>query len=316
MKTDFVSAATFPVKLLHNPVIQDGKIVPYHITMIPTNVCNKNCKECFCYKRDKTTELPLNEIEKIVDKFYELGTRAISLSGGGEPDCHPQINEIISYIKYKGIDVALVTNGENLNKIEDSVLNLLDWIRVSGVSSSPINFPRLSVDMSRAPNAGWALSYIVSKHEPKDYSNLKKAVEFSNWGLISHLRVVSDMMYPDENRLPRARKNIRKTLDDSKVVWQERITNELGSKECLVPLVHPILDADGNIQPCCGAHFASTPPCYKYEKETAVCNWRDYDKYIEKQTIYDGTKCEICQYSQYNTTLKMLLEKPKNRRFV
>ncbi len=334
MKGDFTSAATFPVKLLHNPVIQHGKVVPYHITMIPTNVCNKDCAECFCYERDKEKELPLSEIEKIVDESYNLGTRAISLSGGGEPDCHPDINQIISYIHNEGIDVALVTNGKNLHRIQDRELSLLDWIRVSGTSSSPTDFRKLKLDIERAPDTGWALSYILSEFEPSDYNNLKQAVEFSNhpptffddkwafftgnhnYGSISHLRVVSDMKYPNENRLPIARENIRKSLDDSKVVWQERTTNKRGSKECLVPLVHPIVDANGDMQPCCGAHFATKSPAYKYEKETAICNWKDYHKYVEEQTIYDGTKCDICQYSQYNDVLKMLLDKPKNRKFV
>ncbi len=315
MKTDFTSAATFPAKLLHNPVIQGGKIVPYHITMIPTNVCNKDCPECFCHKRDRTKELPLGEIKKIVDKVYELGTRAISLSGGGEPDCHPDINHIINYIYNKGMDIALVTNGKNIYKIKDKNLKLFDWIRVSGTSSNPVDLKRLKVDILRAPNSGWGLSHILSLCELTNYSNLKQTIKFSNNPSISHLRVVSDMMHTNENRIPEAKKYTKK-LDNSKVIWQERTTNELGSKECLVPLLHPIVDANGDIQPCCGIHFATDPPTYDFGKETAICNWRDYDKYLEEQTKYDGTKCKICQYSQYNKTLKMLLEEPKNRKFV
>ncbi len=310
MKGDFTSASTFPVKLLHNPVIQNGRIVPYHITMTPTNVCNKNCPECFCYKRDKTKELPFSEIEKIVDELHKLGTGAISLSGGGEPDCHPKINEIISYIRCKGMDVALVTNGKYLHKVQDNILNLLDWIRVSGTSSNPVDLKRLKQNMLRAPNPGWGLSYVLSKHEPKDYSNLHKAIEFTEENPVTHLRVVSDMMHPDENRIPKFRDII------DKVVFQERTTNVLGDKECLVPLLHPIVDTDGNIQPCCGMHFATDPPQYDFGKETAICNWKDYWEYSAHQKKYDGTKCKICQYDSYNKTLKMLLEVPKNRRFV
>lgn len=314
MKGEFTSAATFPVKLLHNPVIQKGKIVPYHITMIPTNVCNKDCPECFCYKRDRTKELPLSEIEKIVDKFYKLGTRAISLSGGGEPDCHPKINEIINYIRCKGMDVALVTNGKNLYKIQDNVLNLLDWIRVSGTSSNPADFKKLRLNMLRAPNAGWGLSYVLSEYEPKNYEHLYQTIKFSNENPVSHVRVVSSMIHPDENRIPKARDYIK--LDDNKVVWQERITNELGDRECLMPLLHPVIDTEGNVQPCCSIHFATEPPTYDYGEKTDICNWEDYGEYLERQTKYDGTICKICQYGEYNRTLKILLEVPKNKRFI
>ena len=168
--------------------------------------------------------------------------------------------------------------------------------------------------MLRAPNPGWGLSYVLSKHESEDYSNLYESIKFTNENPITHIRIVSDMIQPDINRIPNAKYSIN--IHNKKVVWQERITNELGSKECLVPLLHPIVDADGNIQPCCGMHIATDPPTYDFGKETAICNWKDYWEYSGLQKKYDGTNCKTCQYSQYNKTLKMMMKEPKNRRFV
>jgi len=310
MKGDYTSAATFPTKLFHNPVIQNGKIVPYHVTMIPTNVCNERCAECFCDNRDKTKQLDYGEIEKITDELYSLGTRAISLSGGGEPDCHPDINKIIDYIDKKGIDVAIVSNGKNLNKIQDQYLNKLKWIRVSGTSSRPVDFKRLTLDMIRAPDVDWGISYVISKYEPKHYTNLCEAMEFAEKDSITHLRVVSDMMHPNENRLPKFRDH------HDKVIFQERTTNVHGRKKCLVNLLHPIIDVDGNVQPCCGIMIATTPPTHDFNEQTAMCHWTKYRDIIEKQIPFDGKDCDVCQYDAYNESLEMLLTKPKHEKFV
>lgn len=311
---NFTSAATFPVKLLHNDVIINNKIVPYHVTLLPTNVCNEHCAECFCDNRNKTQQLSYGEIKNIVTELTRLGTKAISLSGGGEPDCHPEISGIINYIFKQGMDVALVTNGKNLKNISTEALERLQWIRVSGTSSRPVNLKNLKEEIKRAPYVDWGLSYVLSPYEK---GGLVDAIEFVNEHKLTHLRVVSDMMQPDENRIPEYKKNIKLFgMDDSRVIWQERTKNEPGCKDCLVYLLHPIIDTNGDIQPCCGIHFATEPPAYDFGKTTAICHWKDYFRLLEKQKPYDGRNCKICQYMSYNHALNMLKETPKHGRFV
>ena len=313
MKSDYTAAATMPVKLLHNPVIQNGKIIPYHVTMTPTNVCNANCTECFCVNRDGTKQLDYLEITEIVDELHSLGTRAISLSGGGEPECHPSINKIIDYIHGAGIAVASVSNGKQLYSIQNNSLNKLQWMRISGTSSRPVNLKQLTSDMKRGTNVDWGLSYVLGdEHVP--YKNLNDAITYTDTHDITHLRIVSDMMHPDENRIPKAKVYIGKTSD--KIVWQERTSNVHGQKKCLVNLLHPIVDTYGNIQPCCGINFATNPPTYDFGESTAICNWKEYREMIEKQIPFNGSNCEICQYDAYNELLKMLLTKPKHEKFV
>jgi len=312
-KSDYTAAATMPVKLFHNSIIQNKKIVPYHVTMTPTNVCNAHCKECFCDNRDKTKELPYSEITNIVDEMYNLGTRAISLSGGGEPDCHPDINKIIDYIHGAGIDVASVSNGKELYNIQTETLNKLQWIRVSGTSSRPVDLKRLSLDMERGLDVDWGLSYVLGE-ESAPYQNLKNAIDYTDNHNITHLRIVSDMMHPDENRIPQAKNHFGKT--SNKIVWQERTSNVHGRKKCLVNLLHPIIDTDGNIQPCCGMMIATTPPTHDFDKTTAMCHWTEYRKIIENQIPFNGKNCDICQYDAYNETLEMLLAKPKHKKFI
>jgi len=322
MKGDYTSAATMPVKLFHNPVIQKGKIVPYHVTMIPTNICNAKCEECFCDNRDQSQQLDYKEITDITDELYSLGTRAISLSGGGEPDCHPFINEIIDYISKKGIDVAMVSNGQKLSRVEDKYLNKLKWVRVSGTSSRPVDLEQLSKDMKRGKDTDWGMSYVLGQ-ENLEYQNIRDAIKYTDESALTHLRIVSDMMNPDVNRIPRAKNNsfsydngVFVGTTSKKIIWQERTNNEPGTKNCLVNLLHPIVDAYGNIQPCCGIHFSTTPPKYDFGKETSICNWKDFRKKVENQEPFDGTVCDICQYMDYNRALEMILNKPEHEKFV
>lgn len=311
---DYTSAANMPTKLFHNPVIQNSKIVPYHITVIPTNICNEKCPECFCYNRDPKKQMDFFTYKKIVDTFYDLGTRAISYSGGGEPDCHPEINLFLNYAQQKSIDTALVSNGKNLRTINTQELNNLEWIRISATTSRPVNLEGLVEHMRRAPEADWGMSYIVNDVD-KEY--VKKLVDFANDNPITHIRMVSDMRTPYVNHLPDLREYIESlNTDSSKIVWQERTQNKLGVKECLLSLLHPVIDVDGNVQPCCGAHFSSDPPAFDFNKKTSMCHYTQYPERINKQLPFDGTNCAVCQYDDYNKVLEILKTKPTHSKFV
>ena len=101
----YSSASVFPIKLLHNEIIKDGKIIPIHVQLIPTNKCNLNCKFCSCGDRRKDLELTLEECKKVIDIVSKRGTKSITITGGGEPLLHPDINKIIRYAGKKGIEV-------------------------------------------------------------------------------------------------------------------------------------------------------------------------------------------------------------------
>lgn len=314
-KSDFTSANTFPSKIFHNQIIQGGKIIPYHVTLIPTNICNANCLECFCDKRDKHVELPYGEALAIVDMLKDQGTRAISLSGGGEPDCYNKINELLTYIHESGTDIAMTSNGIGLHRLTDETLNRLSWIRVSGTTSRPVNIKKFLQDYKRGSKVDWGFSYVVGKDD--NGQGLADMINFVNEYKLTHMRVVSNMREPNYNYIPRVKMLIKqKGIDDDRVVWQERENNEQGRHDCKVGLLHPVIDANGYVQPCCGVHFSTEPPTHDFNKQTAYCHWREFPKVIKEQRSYDGDKCKICQYGEYNRGLDLLLEKPVHKNFV
>ena len=75
--------------------------------------CNHDCLFCSIPKKD--IYLSFQDIKNKIDKYYEEGYDQITLTGG-EPTLHPDLIEVIKYIKSKKISVRMITNGSNLNE--------------------------------------------------------------------------------------------------------------------------------------------------------------------------------------------------------
>ena len=108
-----------------------------------TNNCNLNCVGCWCHSNflkdlklkgeEKKRKLPYLMAKKLIEDLYKLGTKEIMLSGSGEPFMYPEIMDVISLIKEKGIRLNIVTNFTLVNKkiIKKLVELNVDYITVS-----------------------------------------------------------------------------------------------------------------------------------------------------------------------------------------
>lgn len=98
------------------------------------NICNHRCSFCNCSEtlsRDRSS-LDAGILKKRLKEAYELGTRGISYTGGGEPLVHKQYLEIIEYSKHLGMDNGTITNGSLIGpKNVKDMVRLLQWIRIS-----------------------------------------------------------------------------------------------------------------------------------------------------------------------------------------
>jgi cyclic pyranopterin phosphate synthase len=91
--------------------------------MIITEYCNFKCPYCrglkdWIYGDRKLKMLSLEEVKRNIDFWCEpLPLENIRFSGG-EPTLHPNIVEIVSYAKSKGINrIAISTNGSNKSSL-------------------------------------------------------------------------------------------------------------------------------------------------------------------------------------------------------
>ena len=63
----------------------------------------------------------LEDIKRSVDTLKSHGVLSIILLGGGEPTLHKYFGEIVRYIKSKGVQLGIVTNGSSLYKVKNIV---------------------------------------------------------------------------------------------------------------------------------------------------------------------------------------------------
>jgi MoaA/NifB/PqqE/SkfB family radical SAM enzyme len=110
----------------------------------PTNKCNHRCFYCsydpeFEYvlseRLKRNDEIPKEKMMEILSDFKEIGVKAITYSGGGEPLVYPYISEAMQKTLDSGIDLSMITNGQLLEGKKAEILYNAKWVRVS--SDSP-----------------------------------------------------------------------------------------------------------------------------------------------------------------------------------
>lgn len=145
-----------PYKIVHHQdklqQMREGKqLVPLQVQIVPTNKCLHNCSFCSYrmegYPSNKTftanDELKYEDIVNCLDDFVDMGIKAVHYTGGGEPLMHPHILSILRDTLERGLDLALVTNGELISEIESKTLADSLWVRVSIDSINPDTFSKI-----------------------------------------------------------------------------------------------------------------------------------------------------------------------------
>lgn len=113
---------------------------PVHIRIKPTNTCNHNCWYC-AYKVDylqlgqdmvERDFIPKEKMMEIIDDCKDIGVKAITFSGGGEPFVYRYFLETIHKVIQNDIDFASLTNGSKLKgEIAELFAYHATWLRVS-----------------------------------------------------------------------------------------------------------------------------------------------------------------------------------------
>lgn len=130
-------------------------IGPEKVQIDITNRCNNNC--LYCWARSpllgekeateawKGHELPVEIVKDLIDDLHRLGTRNIHIAGGGEPFMHPQLLNIIAYIKRKGLRCEITTNMTLIDKaVAEKVVELgVDHLTASLWAADALMYVRL-----------------------------------------------------------------------------------------------------------------------------------------------------------------------------
>jgi MoaA/NifB/PqqE/SkfB family radical SAM enzyme len=113
---------------------------PVHIRIKPTNVCNHNCWYC-AYKVDnlqlgqdmvERDYIPYEKMMEIIDDVKDMGVKAITFSGGGEPFTYRYFTDAVKKLVAYKIPFASLTNGSKLKgEIAELFAHNATWLRIS-----------------------------------------------------------------------------------------------------------------------------------------------------------------------------------------
>lgn len=310
----FTAADSFPVKVaqdwdLIRMIVQNNYIPPSHIQLCPTNKCTRKCTFCSCSERDKKAELSLGEIANLIHTFYSLGCEGVTITGGGEPLCHPHINHIIEKFIEVDIAVGLVSNADLIEILDPSVGNEMTWCRVSCSDEMPFDLTwwgKLEGVAQKMDKVDWSLSYVVSSNpQPKNIALFAEAATKAGF---RHMRVVSDLL--DYENVP--------WLGDygyDIILYQHRKKPKRGTKDCWISLLKPLIDASGDLFPCCGAQYAEKVPSRNFNGIMKMGDVKDAPEIWRDQKKFDGSVCYRCYYTDYNRFLNGLLTPLDHKEF-
>ncbi len=124
---------------LNLAVKEKERVAPIYIRIKPTNYCNHKCYYCSYADsalglRDsvvKQDQISWEKMQEIISDMKEMGVKAVTFSGGGEPLVYPYIVEAMRGILDAGIDLSVITNGQLLKDERAEVLSNAKWVRIS-----------------------------------------------------------------------------------------------------------------------------------------------------------------------------------------
>ena len=312
LKSSYTAADTIPPKLLLNDKVK--YLQPIHVQWIPTNKCNLACEFCSCSERDQKQEMNLFKAQVVIQELSGLGCRAVTITGGGEPLCHHQLPEMIKCFYHNNISIGLVTNGTLLNRLDRDTLSLITWCRISSSDDRGLTPQYRSVlenAIQTGPKVDWAFSHVVTS--TPNYKGIYSLVKFANYHKFTHIRLVSDILNPNETNLGRVKKYLAGI--DARVIYQPRNT-PVESDTCAIGYIKPVVSPDFKLYLCCGVQYALETPSRDLPQQLCMGSaFNLAEIYGENKELFH-VRCKRCYYEQYNAVLRPLLQEIDHKEFL
>lgn len=310
-ESSFTSADSLPIKLFYH----EGtvKFRPLHVQWLPTNACNLDCPLCSCANRDKGQKMDIETAVKVIGNLAELGCRATTITGGGEPMMHPQLDQMIYAFARNGIKVGLVSNGLLLNHLPHYALGKITWCRISSMDGRPFTdrYRDTLHDVVAAP-VDWAFSHVVTA--TPDLETISRVVDFANAHNFTHVRLVANLL--DVGNVDPDFKTVKKLLQgrDDRVIYQSR-QQPVPCRKCMIGYVKPLVAPDFQVYLCCGVQYALMEKSLSLPEELCMGSATELEKIYAEIKPYD-VPCAACYYTQYNDILMRLFDSPCHKEFV
>lgn len=224
----------------------------------------------------KIAELPTAKLKEVLNDLKEIGVKAVTYSGGGEPLMHPGIVQVLDYTQALGIDLSIITNGQSLTGERARALRHAKWVRVSvdyndaKQFSAHRNMPEhlfeailknlKAFSEQKSPDCDLFVNYIVHKG---NYEGLVEAaqlfkehgaenVRFSPMWTPGFKVYHALIQFPVEKQLRQIQKmcDEKFTVNTTYDLTSSANTSHRSYHKCLFTQVVPVVAADANVYAC------------------------------------------------------------------
>lgn len=271
---------------------------PFYVDIDLTRQCNLTCLGCTYQRKElritqpqdrSIVNFPIDVLKKFCLELKEANTSELILQGAGEPLLHPEISDILRWVKAEGFHITLLTNGTliDTNMAKVLVESEVDVVKVSLWASNEDQY-RKNYPGSNCSNLHKTVNGVAEiasqkqrdgKRHPKliifhvinrhNYQTLDKMVDIAIQAgcdglyfsmMHNYMDGITDSVLGDaeisdvRSTLMDAKKELEKHGLENNVdgVFHRFNTGEHVWKRypCYIPWIHLRVRVDGMVQPC------------------------------------------------------------------
>ncbi len=345
------------LKLLKHPdriqqLRDTGDCFPINVEFHPTMDCNHQCLRCGIVINklkdasgsflehtgsagNHRVELPFDMSCDLIHGFAEVGVRAVTFLGGGEPLIYPGIHNLIDLARQHNMSCGVITNLDvdlDGNFALKHALSRMQFIRVSldaacvgthnllhrpnrkkgaeGFERVLHNIRMLS-DYREWDNPTIGVNFLIQEESIDEIPEAAKIVADAGADYIKYTPCHTDKSgaeyLPLMGRLTTAFAKAREVAQGTRlrvIPMDDRITSMIANDKdyhrCIWQSVRPVVGADGWLYPCC---------VLNYYESARIVNLRNYPCFKlawlspERASFMqklDASKCPVCWLDEEN----------------
>ncbi len=339
-------------KIFHHPeklndIINKKRTAPIYLRIKPTNICNQDCYYC-TYKNSITTTgrevkkndfIPFDKMTEMINDFENIGVKAITLSGGGEPLFYKYIIPTLEMLFERNFDVSVVTNAQSLKGEVATLLYNAKWIRVSLDSANEETYKKIRnvntfnevIDniknfcLNKNENCDVGINFVVSKDnytQIYDMAKLAKEIGVNNIKFAGIVFNEGTREYHEEicdvvlEQIQRAKEDF---VDESFNIvskYAVEIKEEAHQREydnCHISQIFAVVGADCNVYMCHQLAYTERGTIGSVAERSFKDLWFDKDTVQKIQDFNCKVNCDVpCVFDNRNILLDKVVNLDKN----
>lgn len=331
-----------------NDILNEKRTAPIYIRIKPTNYCNQNCYYCGSKddnvpedrKYNRSAMIPWDKMQEIITDMSDIGVKAVTLSGGGEPLVYPYIADTLELIKKYNIQYSIITNGQVLEGRKAELLYDAKWIRVSIESAYADTYARIrgvntfekvtqniaNFIQNKNPSCTVGINCVVTKdnyREIYDLCELMSKLGVDNIKL-SPLRLDGDLgeyHKPFEKSVKSQIKQAKSEFENDKFKIIDKYSDDAGLDEhyqkpyhrCMIQEIFTVIGADCKVYFCHQRAYTKNGDIGSLQEQSFKELWYSEDTVKKIRELDACQECNFrCVYDERNILLNNLMTIDRN----